>query len=149
MHAGVLPFVLVEWGVYHPLLEINMAINFRRGAAFSIIGLFIGNAHADAKQEVLTELVFCMSFYNGMSTVVSGASKGKMEAVRDAFAVLAGELSADPATLKSALVATADRAAGEVVGTSAAQRLATSKKCAPWLADGAVQKEIAARTEKN
>jgi hypothetical protein len=121
----------------------------RRTALCTFVALCVANAHAEPKQEVLTELTFCMNFYSGMSTVVSGASKGKMEAVRDAFAALAAELNSDLAVLKSTVAATADRAAGEVVGRSSEQRMATSKRCAPWLAEGAVQKEMAARTAKN
>ncbi len=119
-----------------------------RATLCALVTFGMGNVHADAKKEVLTELTFCMSFFNGMSTVVSGASKGKMEEVRDAFATLAAGLNSDPDALKNALAATADRAAAEVVGKSAAQRLATSKKCGQWLEEGAVDDEIAARTKK-
>lgn len=119
-----------------------------RIALYVSVALAAGNVYANPKQEVLAELMFCMSFYNGMSTVVSGSSKGKMEAVSAAFATLAAELETNPTALQNALTTTADRAAGEIVGRSAEQRLTTSKKCAPWLEEGAVEKEIAARAGK-
>ncbi len=109
----------------------------------------LGQAHADAKQEVLHETMFCMSFFIAVTVQASVANKSRMEAVRDAFLVLATDIAnSDQAVLESALRATADRAAAEVVGKSAEQRFATSQKCAPLLNQGAVEKEIAARTAK-
>ena len=108
-----------------------------------------GPALAGPKDEVLNELMFCMNFYSGMSTQVSAASKGKMEAVRDAFMALAVDLAeSDQKTLEAAVKTTADRAAGEIVGKSPEQRMATSQMCAPLLASDGVQKEITARSTK-
>jgi hypothetical protein len=112
---------------------------------FMITSGFAMQASANSKEAVVQELMFCMNFFNGMSTKVSAASKEKMEAVRDSFMQLAVETTAsDGAMLEKALKSTADRAAGEVVGKNAEQRLATSQKCSPLLEPGAVEKFIKA-----
>jgi hypothetical protein len=118
-------------------------------AAFIVTCVFAAQASANSKEAVVQELMFCMNFFNGMTTVVAGASKAKMEAVRDSFMQLAVDTTvSDSAMLEKALKSTADRAAGEVVGKNAEQRLATSQKCAPLLEPGAVEKEIARRGSK-
>jgi len=103
----------------------------------------------DAKYEVLKDVTFCMSFFNGMSLVVASNKKSDMESVRDAFAILAATLAeSDKPLMNKALKETADRAASEIVGRSGEQRYEVSKRCAPYLAPGGVEKAVAERGGK-
>jgi hypothetical protein len=97
---------------------MNRNRRFSVPVLFALCGLFSSAAvHANAKKDVLHELMFCSNFFNGMSQVVLAASKEKMEAVRDAFMALAVDLAnSDEAALKKALTETADKAAGDVIG---------------------------------
>jgi len=125
-----------------------MLSKLHRTLLVSLLALSTTVARADASEEVVQELTYCMGFFTAMSAVVPASKKADMETVSNAFLALAIELAqADQAKLKKAIADTADRVAASVVGRSAEERFAVNRQCAPYLAAGGVEQAVAQKTK--
>jgi len=125
-----------------------MLSKLHRTLLIALLALSSAMARADASEEVVRDLTYCMGFFTAMSVVVPASKKTDMEAVSSAFLALAIELAqADEANLKKAIVDTADRVAASVVRRSAEERFAVNRQCAPYLAAGGVGQAVAPKNK--